>query len=87
MNTAELIKRARKQLSQLTGLTADTVSAFHHDERGWHISLEMIELARIPHATDVLARYDLLLDEGGELVEYRRRKRYLRGETEDEGEG
>lgn len=76
----EIAQRAKEQLAQLTGLTPDTVSSLRRDEQGWHIAVELIELKRIPEATDVLASYETLLDDEGNLLSYQRTKRYLRQE-------
>ena len=80
MTGPEVAQRAKEQLAQLTGLTPDTVSSLSRDEEGWHVTVELIELKRIPEATDVLASYETLLDDEGNLLSYKRTKRYLRQE-------
>ncbi|MBI4770539.1 MAG: gas vesicle protein [Chloroflexi bacterium] len=77
----KIAKRAREQLEQLTGLKPDTVSGLSKDEEGWHVTVEMIELQRIPAATDVLAAYEALLDDEGNLIRYERTRRYLRDQV------
>jgi len=84
MSGPEIAQRAKEQLAQLTGLRPDTVSALRRDEEGWHVTVDMIELKRIPEATDVLASYDALLDDEGNLVSYQRTKRYYRGQVTEE---
>ena len=54
MNTPEIALRAKEQLTLLTGLKADTVSRLNRDERGWHVTADLIELKRIPESSDVL---------------------------------
>lgn len=76
----EIAQRAKEQLAQLTGLEPYTVSALAKGEEGWHVTVELIELKRIPEATDVLASYETLLDDEGNLLSYQRTKRYLRQE-------
>jgi hypothetical protein len=76
----EIVQQARKQLAKLTSLTVDTVSAFTKKEDGWHVTLELIELKRIPGATDVLATYETRLDDEGNLINYHRTRRYLRNQ-------
>jgi hypothetical protein len=46
---------------------------------GWAVGVEVVEDRRIPSSTDVLAIYEAELDGLGELVSYRRLKRYSRG--------
>ncbi len=82
MTTApKIAQRAKEQLAQLTGLKPDTVSALSKDEQGWHVTVELVEMTRIPTATDVLASYLALLDDEGNLLSYQRTRRYLRGEV------
>jgi hypothetical protein len=81
MTGPEIAQRAKEQLAQLTGLKPDTVSALTKDEKGWHVAVEMIELKRIPEAGDVLATYQVLLDDTGNMIGYQRTKRYQRGQV------
>jgi len=77
----EIAQRAKEQLAQLTGLEVDTVSSLAKEEDGWHVAVDMIELKRIPEATDVLATYEAVLDDEGSLVGYQRTRRYHRGDV------
>ena len=77
----EIVRCAKEQLSELTGLKPDTVSGLKKDADGWHVTLEMIEMKRIPDTGDMLGTYNVLLDGEGNLTDYRRTRRYLRGET------
>lgn len=69
---------AGKQLSELTKLRLDNVSAVNKKDGGWQVIANLIELSRIPHSTDVLAAYEVHLDAEGHLESYRRMARYLR---------
>ena len=80
MTGPQIAQRAKEQLAQLTGLEPYTVSALSKGEDGWHVSVELIELKRIPEATDVLATYEALLDDEGDLLRYQRIRRYHRGD-------
>jgi hypothetical protein len=85
MTTApEIAQWAKEQLAQLTGLKPETVSALSKDEEGWHITVDLIELKRIPEATDVLATYEVVLDEAGNMLRYQRTRRYYRGEVTEQ---
>ncbi len=85
MTGPEIAQRAKEQLAQLTGLKPDTVSSLSRDEEGWHVTVDLIELKRIPEATDVLASYKALLDDEGNLLSYQRTRRYLRQEIMEQG--
>jgi hypothetical protein len=86
MTGLQIAQRAKEQLAQLTKLTPDTVSAFTRDEQGWHVTVELIELKRIPEATDMLASYETLMDDEGNLLNYRRTRRYLRDQVMEKEE-
>jgi Gas vesicle synthesis protein GvpO len=76
-------REAAKQLSELTNLKLDSVSAVDKKETGWHVTVNMLELTRIPHSTDIIASYEVELDAEGTLESYRRGPRYLRDQTGD----
>ena len=46
------------------------------------MTLEVVELSRIPTSTDVLASYELTLDGDGKLVRYQRGRRYYRSQAD-----
>src|SRR3972149_2272713 len=84
MKFMELAERAKNQLAEVTGLKPVTVSGTFKDEQGWHIYLDMLEMARIPQATDVLGAYEVVLDENGNMLRFERHRTRLRGEPMEE---
>ena len=86
MDIKELAERAKSQLAEVTGLKPITVTRTFKDEQGWHITLDMLEMARIPPATDVLGDYDVLMGEDGNMLNFERRRTRLRGEPLEKGE-
>lgn len=80
MNGTTIARRAKEALAEQTGLFPEKVVSVSKNETGWHVSVDVVELPRIPHASDVLATYDLDLDAQGDLVGYHRAHRYLRGQ-------
>lgn len=83
MNTPEIALHAKQQLTLLTGLKADTVSSLNHDDQGWHVTADLIEMKRIPESTDMLGTYVMLLDDLGNLVRYERIRRYVRNQESE----
>lgn len=77
-----LIKEAREQLSQLTGLKVSSTVGAVKDEKGWHISIEMVEKQSIPDQMDILANYEALFDEEGSLISFERKAMRKRMEAE-----
>jgi len=81
MNAVKIISAAREQLSALTGLSVDTVSGVNRDDKGWVVEIEMAELRQIPNSSDVLASYQVRLNDKGDIVSYVRTHRYYRGQV------
>ncbi|MDA2936904.1 gas vesicle protein [Acidobacteria bacterium AH-259-A15] len=79
----ELISKAREELSKLTGLELSTVLGATKTEEGWKISIEMVEKYSIPDQMDILAIYDTLLDDDGNLLQFNRRRLRKRVDTEE----
>ena len=77
------VSAAREQLRQLHGADAESVSGFERLDDGWRVTLEVVELRRIPETTDVMASYAVDVDRNGDLVTYERVRRYQRSETLD----
>jgi hypothetical protein len=81
-----IAQRAKEQLIQLTGLEPDTVAGLTKDKEGWHVAVILLEMKCIPDSDDVLAVYDALLDDEGNLVGYQRTRRYYRGHVGEAAE-
>ncbi len=71
---------ARKEIITLTGLPVDTVTSVSRKEDKWVVTLDVVELRMIPNTQDVLATYEIELNNNGnsELLGYRRLGRYRR---------
>jgi hypothetical protein len=50
------------------------------DAGGWVVEAEVVEGRRIPSTADILAIYEIELDADGEVLAYRRTRRYMRGQ-------
>jgi hypothetical protein len=81
---AQLAGTAREVVQGLTGKRPESVTGLERSDDGWRVDVEVLELERIPSTTDVLATYEVTLDEQGELQGYRRVHRYLRGSPGDD---
>lgn len=67
------------RLAELTGRRAESVTSVEPTEKGWIVQLEVLESARIPDSTDILALYEAELDRDGRVRRYSRLRRYPRG--------
>ncbi|GAA5210422.1 hypothetical protein GCM10023323_37970 [Streptomyces thinghirensis] len=83
----EVLREARAQLAELTGMTAETVSSFEQTEEGWALEVEVLELERVPDTMSLMGSYQVELDAEGQLTGYRRVRRYERGRADARGSG
>jgi hypothetical protein len=80
---SELAQQAKRQVSDLTGLESSTVTGLNHaGEDRWVVTVEVVELARIPNTMDVMGTFEVTLSEAGELVGLRRSGRHRRSQTD-----
>jgi hypothetical protein len=82
LSAAELGKAAMTTVRELTGYTPEAVTALEWDGEFWQITVDVLELSRIPNTTDVIGEYVVRLDEGGTLRGYRRERRFMRSQAE-----
>ncbi|GGW72415.1 gas vesicle protein [Streptomyces lucensis JCM 4490] len=78
----QVLREARAQLSELTGLAPESVSSFEQTEDGWSLEMEVLELERVPDTMSLMASYQVELDLQGQLTGYRRVRRYERGRAD-----
>lgn len=82
INAAQASAAAIEILVELTSKDVEGVTSMEPTEDGWLVEMEVLEDRRIPSSTDMLALYELELDLDGNLLAYRRTRRYYRGSTE-----
>lgn len=83
----QVLRHARTQLAELTGMAAESVSSFEQTEDGWALEVEVMELARVPDTMSLMASYQVDLDPEGQLTGYRRVRRYERGRADSHRPG
>ena len=75
----------REEFPELFGRPIESVLGVERDEdNGWKVTVQVLELSRIPSTTDVLGSYAVTLDRNGDLVGYRRNRRYHRNQVEED---
>ncbi len=80
---AAAIAAAVEQFSALTGAVPHAVTgARPAPENGWSVLVDVIELARVPESTSIMATYRVDLDHELELSACERLRRYTRGTTD-----
>jgi hypothetical protein len=74
------------QIAELTGRQPERVTAVEPTQDGWVVGVEVVEDQRIPSSSDILAIYETEFDLSGELLSYRRVRRYGRGRGYSDGD-
>jgi hypothetical protein len=77
-----VVRAAREQLEALLGRTPESVSALERTHDGWLVTVDVVEVSRVPESTDVLASYEIELDEDSNLRRYARVRRYHRSQAD-----
>ena len=85
LSAREAVQRVREELPELMGKPLEAILGVErNDDDGWQVTAQIVELARIPSSTDVLGVYTVTLEPDGELVGYKRRRRYNRSQADDD---
>ena len=86
LTARDAVDLVRETITEITGGEFVRItSAVPTDEGGWFIEVETVEDRRIPSSADMLALYEVELDSNGEMLAYRRTRRYLRSQTDNGG--
>jgi Gas vesicle synthesis protein GvpO len=83
LTAAEAGRDALRQLVDLTGKEPEGVSGVEPSDDGWIVMVDVVEDRKIPSTSDMLATYEMELAPDGELISYRRVRRYTRGRVDD----
>ena len=76
---AQVARHARHELADITGLRPERVTGLERrDDGGWGVTVELLELRRVPETHDLIGSYEAELDESGHLRAYQRVARYGR---------
>jgi Gas vesicle synthesis protein GvpO len=84
MTAREAAKAALREIAALTAKQPEGVTEVERTEDGWTVGIELVEDQRIPSSSDILAIYETTIDADGELLSYRRVRRYARGRGDTE---
>jgi hypothetical protein len=85
LSAVEAVTAVRREFPALLGRAVESVLGVERDDDdGWLVTVQVVELERIPRSTDVLGAYAVQLDKDGELIGYRRRRRYNRSQADED---
>ena len=83
LTAAEVARAGAQLIAELTGKSPETVTQVQPNGDSWTVGIEVLEDRRIPSSTDLLGLYEIDLDRSGDLLSYRRVRRYSRGRGDD----
>ena len=76
---SHVLREVQAELVELIGRPVEGVSRVERGDSGWTLGIEVLELSKVPHSTDLLASYEVETDRDGTVVGWRRVRRYTRG--------
>ncbi|CAM3113920.1 gas vesicle protein GvpO [Saccharomonospora xinjiangensis] len=82
VGAVEAAELALEAIERLTRRQPLGVTSLSPTDEGWAAEVEVVEESRVPSTANILGLYEVDLDAVGELVSYRRIRRYARGRTE-----
>ena|SRR5215210_5792322 len=83
LSAKEMTVAAREALADLTGHEPEAATGLMWDGESWIVTVDVLELRRIPDTTDLLATYVVQLDDDGNLSGYKRTRRFQRSQAEE----
>jgi hypothetical protein len=85
LTAAEVAQVGLQQIAELTGKRPEGATQVQPRDDNWTVGVEVIEDRRVPSSADILALYEIDFDQDGQVLSYRRVRRYARGRGDDEG--
>ena len=83
LSAKEMTMAAKEALGELTGHEPEAATGLQWDGESWLVTVDVLELRRIPDTTDLLATYVVQLDDDGNLSGYKRTRRFQRSQAEE----
>lgn len=85
LTAARAGRHGLEQIAELTGREPEGVTGVEPIDDGWLVTVEVLEDPRIPSSSDILSTYQTEIGSDGELISYRRTRRYARGRGDEGG--
>lgn len=74
MATADIIRIGKESLTTIESLLnkkSESVISVNKEGKEWKVQVEVLERRAVPDSQDLIGRYQLKLDENGELLGYK----------------
>jgi hypothetical protein len=76
-------RRAREEFPEVSDIPVERVSAVDRTDKGWQVTLEALELRRVPETMDVIGVYEVDLNARGQVSGWRRVARFHRSQVQE----
>jgi len=83
LSAHELSQAALSTVEELTGYEPEAITGLEWDGDVWQVTVDVLELSRVPSTTDMIGQYVVQLDEGGTLRGYKRTARFQRCQSQE----
>lgn len=83
LSAHELSQAALSTVEELTGYEPEAITGLEWDGDVWQVTVDVLELSRVPSTTDMIGQYVVQLDEGGTLRGYKRTARFQRCQNQE----
>ena len=87
MSAATAAQAGRQYMAELLRKKVEGTTSVEPADNGWILGVEVVESERIPSTADILGLYEVEIDMEGDLVAYRRLRRYGRGRSDSSEAG
>lgn len=77
----QAIEKCSRDAARVVGKPVEGVVSCSQKDAGWRLVVETLERKAVPDSADLLAGYEVLLDQDGEIVNFQRLRVRRRGET------
>src|SRR5262249_49573246 len=85
LTAAQAAQMGLEQIGELVAKPLEGVTQVQPDGDTWTVGVEVVEDRRVPSSADVLALYEIDIDKSGDVLSYRRLRRYARGRGDEGG--
>jgi len=79
--SSDIAAQAVEQMQGLMDRPIEAVTGIEKDDGEWTVTLEVLELQRVPSTTDVIGKYEVTLDKDGDVTGLQRIRRFTRAES------
>lgn len=81
MAAKDMLEKAKKELADLTGFKSPRAVGFKKEGNELIATIEVLEKVSIPEGMDIIGTYEVRIDDGGNIISYKRTDLRKRADT------